>query len=143
MGSERLTGSLPSMLTLTNLRATAYAFLSEPYKREDYDRKRLTGPQPRPPRIVLRSGRDVAGGVAKDLEQACDSIGQAARDLWSSLLSGPSMVASGKKPPEHSEAPSQPRRQSRPRPPVVRSTVKAGLGGAAEVAGRSSATMMS
>lgn len=98
--------------------ARAYSVLSDNLRRDDYDRKRLAGPLPRPARIVLRSSRDVAGDVAKDLEQAGNTIGKAAQQLWASLRAAPGAAAAGLKP------------QQPAAPGCITSTVKAKCGGA-------------
>lgn len=105
--------------------ARAYAVLSDDWRREDYDRKRLAGPLPRPPRIVLRSGRDVAGDVAKDLEQAGSSIGKVARQLWTSVLSAPGAAVAGLK---HQQGAPIPRRMAS----TVKSKPEGAVGGSCE-----------
>lgn len=66
----------------------AYDILSDPRSRETYDIKRREAallPR-RPPRIVLRSGRDVAGDVAKDLEHAGSVVSESLRGLSEKIL---------------------------------------------------------
>lgn len=67
--------------------ARAYTVLSDPLRRESYDAVRRNGPQPRPPRIVLRSSRDVASDVAKDLKVAGEVLSGACQQIWTSIQS--------------------------------------------------------
>lgn len=100
--------------------ARAYAALGDPMRREDYDRKRRAGPQPRPARIVLRSRADFAGEVAKDLAQASNNLGKAAQKLWASLHAAPGATVAGEMP-----------QKSCPEPDCMTSTVKMKCGRAA------------
>lgn len=68
--------------------ARAYDVLSDTPKREAYDHKRRNAavlPR-RPPRVVLRSSRDVADDFAKDLEHVGHTVSEALRGVSEKLL---------------------------------------------------------